>query len=359
MWTRLLAGLILGLMLCTGDSAHGFDQISRNQSPAGELSGAEIELCLKVYDRFAGRMDTLLGSEKPQQSDGDMDFWAALNKVGEIIDRAEREACQEHGMEHSRYRAVFRRLLAVQAYVMYSDVLRELNSEIQRLDDMSEEDLQAEAERSYGELEEWFEGLQEGLHDARKKSEEEKQLYLERIERENEESEEYNRNLSPGPAMKKLRNEIADEQAKLQDPRYATMREGIERNIDKMSEVLTRLEIKDSRRKKKEKKPDPSVIASFDAPVGNAEKQIASYDSIVMQPARDLRSSDEWLETVRDANEKKLREKRDTVRRLEKFLSRPRLRQAAADLQIVDQVVDREKIMSLSPSMEDDTPQLP
>ena len=159
--------------------------------------------------------------------------------------------------------------------------------------------------------------------------------------------------------MQRLREQIAREGAKLEDPRFATMREGIERNIAKMEEALIRLEKKDKRRQKKRKEPDPAVIASFDMPVNSADRQISSYESIVMQPMRDKKSAGEWLDNVKAAHEKNLRERHESKRQLEQFLSHPRMQQAAVDLQSADLVMDRNKLMSLMPSDTIDLPRSP
>ena len=356
MWRCLSAGLMaLVLVLCVGGSAHSSSQTLPSSShPSAsypELSGEEIALCLKVYDRFVERLDALLIGERPQRPDGGIDFWAAAAKVKKSIDQAEDDACTEHGMERSRYHAVLDRLLAVQECKRYFDVLEQLNPEIERLENMTEEDLREEAERSYREAEDWIEGLQKELDIARQKRDAEKRRYLDSIEKYNEDVREYNRNLSPSPEVKRLRDQLAREQAKLKDSRYASMRKGIEGNIAEMEAALVRLEKKDGHRRKTEKEPDPAVINSFDRTVNIIEQNIASYIANVVQPIRNQRAAGNWLNTVKEANEKQLREKQETVRQLQKILSHPRLQQAAVDLKIVDQMVDREKLMSLKPAM--------
>lgn len=352
MLRRLFTILILGLLLFLSSFI-----LAETGNTEANLSARDIELFLKVYDNFSERLNLLL-NKTSSTSESKSDFVTALGMVSKKIDRAEKEACKAHGVKHSRYRTVFRQVLSVQAYVQYSEIRDELVIEIQKKQHMTEEDIQKDAERSFQETEEWFAGFHKELEAAYKSRDNKTKNYIEQIAEQNEKNREYNQKTKPSPTVIKLQEAIAIDKAKLQDPRYKTMAEGIERNIDKMEKVLARLEKKDNKREKKEKFPDPRVIASFNQPIKNVENQIASYESNIMQPMRDRKASGRWIDDIKRNNEKKINEHQGAVKQIEKFLSRPRLKQAAKDFIIVNQEMDRKKLMSLMPFLPDDRPSL-
>lgn len=73
---------------------------------------------------------------------------------------------------------------------------------------------------------------------------------------------------------------------------------------------------------------------------------------------RDRKASGRWIDDIKRNNEKKINEHQGAVKQIEKFLSRPRLKQAAKDFIIVNQEMDRKKLMSLMPFLPDDRPSL-
>ncbi|MFQ5485424.1 MAG: hypothetical protein ACE5DO_08875, partial [Desulfobacterales bacterium] len=80
----------------------------------------------------------------------------------------------------------------------------------------------------------------------------------------------------------------------------------------------------------------------------HAKKQNNFYTTL-MQGIRARKASGQWRQTVKDNNRKKILELRLSVKRLDALLSDSRLRQAAVDANIVNQVVDRARLMALSP----------
>lgn len=73
------------------------------------------------------------------------------------------------------------------------------------------------------------------------------------------------------------------------------------------------------------------------------------FYTTLMQGVRDQKASGQWRRTVRDNNRKKIWELRFSVKELDKLLADSRIQQAALDIDIVNRVVYRARLMALSP----------
>lgn len=355
--SRFIAILALLLPFYTGNVIHS----GGPAFAAEKLSGSEIILVLNTYDRFTELMMRQAGDSQ-NKAKGKEDFSTLYAKVMAGLDQAEVQACLENGIARDRYQSNFHRIFMVKTYLEYKDVRDKLTDEIKKKTSMTAADLDREAERSYREMEGWYHrvGGDTSFEDVKKKRDENLKQYLDSIAEKNRKIDEYNRNLPPDPKIAKIEKEIRKKQAQLADPRLAPFYDDIKRDIAQLKKLADRMVLKNKHRRKSTKKPDPLMLKKINEPVKSYyARRKNDYYTTLMQGVRDKKASGQWRQTVEDSNQKKVLGLRATLRRLDALLADSRLQQAATDADIVNQIVDRLRLMALSPLPWQNIPKFP
>lgn len=326
---------------------------------AEKLSGPDITLSLNTYDRFTELMISKTGDNKDKSKEN---FSTLFARVSIELEKAEIQACRENGIKRDRYQSIINRIFMVKTYINYREMREKLAEEIKRRDTLTEEDLDREAERSYREMEEWYNRVGGNLtfEDVKKKRDEKMKQYLDSIAEQNHNIEEYNRNLPPNQKFVKLQKEISLRRTKLADPRFRPFYNNIKREVAQLEKIAKRVAVKDNRRKKSKKKPDSLVLTKINEPVEtyHASRENDFYTTL-MQGVRDQKASGQWRRTVRDNNQKKILELRFSIKELDKLLTDSSLQQAVPDMDIVNSRIDRARLMALSPLPWQDIPRFP
>lgn len=318
---------------------------------AGVLSGSDILLTLDTYDHFTELLNSRTDNKLTKPEDK-VAFNMFLIRFTAESNETEAQACHEKSIDRNRYKLIFDRVFMVKTYLTHKEIRDELVDEIKRREAMTEAELDREAEKSYREMEQWYDrvGGNVTLEDVKKKCAKELKQYIDSIAEQNRKIEEYNRNLSSNQTIAGMQEKISFMRAKLTDPRYSQFHDKIERDIAQLEKLMARQAKKDKRREKSKKKPDPLILKKINKPVETYQiNRENSFYATLIQDVRNKKTSGQWRQAVRDSNRKKVLELRASVNKLDKILADSHLKQAALDADIVKRVVDRARLMALSP----------
>lgn len=122
------------------------------------LSGDEIKHTIEIYDLYTEIFEKAIRSESKKDK-VKKDFNQVFPKINQLIVESEKKASQEKNMPYDAYRNNFKRILAVKYYVMYSEVKAQLEKEIMQKQNLTDEELAAQAEKSYQDTLDWFNNL--------------------------------------------------------------------------------------------------------------------------------------------------------------------------------------------------------
>ncbi len=317
------------------------------------LNAKEVALFLATYNRWEASVEARLtehiASDRGRGTLKSKPFPALMGRVLQEARRTQKAACRQTGMRLSRYRLVLHRVVAVKEYDRLREVQVFLEKEISKLESATAAERKAAAEKSYRDLEEHLAPYEMDVATARKASEKNKQRYLEKVRSQNKNIDEYNRNLPPNPTIAKTTQRIASLEEKLNDWRFAGSHDRIRADIVELYARLTRLKKAEQRRKKRPIKPSAHILRGFERAATTA-MQTNSHLRKRLQGARDAKASGQWLKSAKANDAKKVAQHRKAISQLESQLKQPRLKQAAKDSTVVQKVIGREKLQSISPT---------
>ena len=316
---------------------------------AEKLTAKDITLAINTYDRFVKLLNTRANNKHNKEN---KNFLKLFDMVTVELNDAEVQACRENSITRDHYQSVIDRIIMVKTYINCKDIRDKLADDIKRKDTMSDEDFAKEAESSYRKMEEWYNRVSNNLtfDETKKKRDEKLKQYLDSIAEQNRKIEEYNHNLPPNQKLIKLQNEISTRRIKLNNPKFAHFHDNIKRDIAQLETIANRIALKDNRRKKNKKKPDPLMLKKINKLVETYyARRKNNFYSTLIQHVQDQKTSGQWKQTVKNNNQKKIQELRFSVNKLNELLTNSRFQQAAQDADIVSHTIDSEKLMTLSP----------